>query len=115
MQLILWKPIFGNEMRITVCLSQFREEEYKLFGVTKEFVTRAIEFFDEEKVPNKATLVTRFIVHLGQAFMMAGDYYLARYELSDEWRRQNKVVVNQMSDTLADCYRKYCYFYHPTI
>ena len=35
MQLILWKPIFGNEMRITVCLSQFREEEYKLFGVTK--------------------------------------------------------------------------------
>lgn len=35
------------------------------FGLDKRFVERAIEFFEEPEVPNKITLITRFIVHLG--------------------------------------------------
>lgn len=46
---------------------------------------------------------------------MAGDYYLKRYELSKEWREQNGTVISQMSDMLVECYRSYCYFYHPKI
>lgn len=60
-----------------------------MFGFDRIFSSISPDFFTEEAAPNKLSRIVNFITNLAQTFLVAGDYYMQRYDLSDEWQRKH--------------------------
>lgn len=114
-QLEQWRPIFGEQRKIKVCLTNFKQEEQEHFYLERGFAEKARDFLKDPETNEEIIVVITFLMHIGQLFLIIGNYYLKHYKLDQEWRNQNELVVGRISDCLVDCYRKYCYFYHPSI
>jgi hypothetical protein len=113
-QLEEWQPIFRKERLISSCLKKFANCETK-FGINQIFVDKAKDFFIETTACDKITLITRFIIHLAEAFLLIGNIYFTRYGISKNWRDKHKLTSSRMCELLIESYRKYSRFYHHKI